>query len=39
MQQYQNVFDAKSKEYLIGELVWNFADFRTAQSGIFYRKR
>jgi beta-glucuronidase len=32
MGQYHHVFDQKKKEYLIGELVWNFADFKTGQS-------
>lgn len=32
LQNYHDVFDQKRKEYVIGELIWNFADFMTAQS-------
>ncbi|XP_060704267.1 beta-glucuronidase [Hemiscyllium ocellatum] len=48
MQEYFMVFDERRKDYLIGELIWNFADFLTAQStkrvdgnkkGIFTRQR
>ncbi|XP_067866403.1 beta-glucuronidase isoform X2 [Heterodontus francisci] len=48
MQRYFMIFDKKRKDYLIGELIWNFADFMTAQSitrvdgnrkGIFTRQR
>ncbi|XP_028662818.1 beta-glucuronidase [Erpetoichthys calabaricus] len=48
MQEYHAVFDVKRKEYVIGELIWNFADFMTVQSttrvvgnkkGIFTRQR
>ncbi|XP_069766937.1 beta-glucuronidase isoform X2 [Narcine bancroftii] len=48
MQEYFKVFDEKRKAYLIGELIWNFADFMTVQSktrvdgnkkGIFTRQR
>lgn len=28
---YHRAFDQKRKQYLIGELIWNFADFMTAQ--------
>ena len=28
---YHNVFDQKRKQYVIGELIWNFADFMTVQ--------
>lgn len=31
LQSYHNVFDQKRKQYVIGELIWNFADFMTAQ--------
>lgn len=31
LQNYHDVFDQKRKEYVIGELIWNFADFMTAQ--------
>ncbi|KAM3869598.1 beta-glucuronidase [Diretmus argenteus] len=48
LQNYHHVFDQKRKEYLIGELIWNFADFMTSQGvtrvvgnkkGIFSRQR
>ncbi|XP_074529172.1 beta-glucuronidase [Halichoeres trimaculatus] len=48
LQSYHNVFDQKRKQYVIGELIWNFADFLTAQGitrvvgnkkGIFSRQR
>ncbi|XP_042579413.1 beta-glucuronidase-like [Cyprinus carpio] len=48
LQNYHNVFDQKRKEFVIGELIWNFADFMTSQSiirvvgnkkGIFTRQR
>ncbi|KAA0717395.1 Beta-glucuronidase [Triplophysa tibetana] len=48
LQNYHNVFDQKRKEFVIGELIWNFADFMTAQNimrvvgnkkGIFTRQR
>ncbi|KAK1146259.1 beta-glucuronidase-like [Acipenser oxyrinchus oxyrinchus] len=32
LQEYHAVFDQKRKEYVVGELIWNFADFMTAQS-------
>lgn len=32
LQNYHSVFDQKRKKYVIGELIWNFADFMTAQS-------
>lgn len=32
LQQYHLVLDQKRKEYVVGELIWNFADFMTAQS-------
>ena len=32
LQNYHSVFDEKRKKYVIGELIWNFADFMTAQS-------
>lgn len=31
LRKYHNVFDQKRKEYVIGELIWNFADFMTVQ--------
>lgn len=48
LQSYHNVFDQKRKKYVIGELIWNFADFMTSQGimrvvgnkkGIFTRQR
>ncbi|XP_051903357.1 beta-glucuronidase [Hippocampus zosterae] len=48
LQSYHNVFDQKRKKYVIGELIWNFADFMTVQGitrvvgnkkGIFSRQR
>ncbi|TMS13823.1 Beta-glucuronidase [Larimichthys crocea] len=48
LESYHNVFDQKRKQYVIGELIWNFADFMTAQGitrvvgnkkGIFSRQR
>ena len=31
LQSYHSVFDQKGKQYVIGELTWNFADFMTVQ--------
>ncbi|XP_030078237.1 beta-glucuronidase isoform X2 [Microcaecilia unicolor] len=48
LKNYHSVFDQKRKHYMIGELIWNFADFMTQQSitrvsgnkkGIFTRQR
>ncbi|XP_069556770.1 beta-glucuronidase-like [Brachyistius frenatus] len=48
LQSYHDVFDQKMKQYVIGELIWNFADFMTKQGifrvggnkkGIFSRQR
>ncbi|XP_030009905.1 beta-glucuronidase isoform X2 [Sphaeramia orbicularis] len=48
LRRYHGVFDQKRKEYVVGELIWNFADFMTAQGitrvvgnkkGIFTRQR
>ncbi|XP_024121450.1 beta-glucuronidase isoform X2 [Oryzias melastigma] len=48
LQNYHKVFDQKRAQYLIGELIWNFADFMTTQGvtrvvgnkkGIFTRQR
>uniref|UniRef100_A0A673AV02 Glycoside hydrolase family 2 catalytic domain-containing protein n=1 Tax=Sphaeramia orbicularis TaxID=375764 RepID=A0A673AV02_9TELE len=41
LRRYHGVFDQKRKEYVVGELIWNFADFMTAQGtcgskGLFY---
>ncbi|KAF4073025.1 hypothetical protein AMELA_G00254150 [Ameiurus melas] len=48
LQNYHKVFDQKRKEFVVGELIWNFADFLTAQGitrvvgnkkGMFTRQR
>ncbi|TTG47527.1 Beta-glucuronidase [Bagarius yarrelli] len=48
LQLYHRVFDQKRKEFVVGELIWNFADFMTAQGitrvvgnkkGMFTRQR
>ncbi|XP_074466635.1 beta-glucuronidase [Sebastes fasciatus] len=48
LRSYHEVFDQKRKQYVIGELIWNFADFMTAQGltrvvgnkkGVFTRQR
>ncbi|KAI4814599.1 hypothetical protein KUCAC02_003788 [Chaenocephalus aceratus] len=48
LQSCHDVFDQKRKQYLIGELIWNFADFMTVQGitrvvgnkkGVFTRQR
>ncbi|XP_066517633.1 beta-glucuronidase [Hoplias malabaricus] len=48
LQDYHKVFDQKRKDFVIGELIWNFADFMTAQGitrvvgnkkGMFTRQR
>ncbi|KAG7224488.1 hypothetical protein INR49_015012 [Caranx melampygus] len=48
LQNYHDVFDQKRKQYVVGELIWNFADFMTAQGitrvvgnkkGVFSRQR
>lgn len=31
LKSYHNVFDQKRRQYVIGELIWNFADFMTTQ--------
>ncbi|XP_055418444.1 beta-glucuronidase isoform X2 [Bubalus kerabau] len=33
LEQYHVVLDQKRKEYVVGELIWNFADFMTNQLG------
>ena len=37
------VFDIYKKKFLVGEMIWNFADFNTAQSkkdsSYFYERR
>lgn len=39
--EYHKVFDSLKKEFLVGEMVWNFADFMTVQrnyiSIIYYK--
>ena len=32
MQEYHAVFDKYRSKFLVGEMVWNFADFMTDQS-------
>ncbi|XP_068457489.1 beta-glucuronidase [Clinocottus analis] len=48
LKNYHKVFDEKRKQYVIGELIWNFADFMTSQGvlrvvgnkkGVFTRQR
>ncbi|XP_016046770.1 beta-glucuronidase isoform X2 [Erinaceus europaeus] len=48
LEQYHLILDQKRKEYVVGELIWNFADFMTDQTiyrvlgnkkGIFTRQR
>lgn len=34
LENYHSVFDQKRKQYVIGELIWNFADFMTAQGAL-----
>ena len=34
MQRYHATFDKFRSKFLVGELIWNFQDFETAQSGI-----
>lgn len=36
LQNYHKVFDQKRKEFVVGELIWNFADFMTAQGKSAY---
>lgn len=31
LKSYHGAFDHKRKQYVVGELIWNFADFMTAQ--------
>ncbi|XP_077360838.1 beta-glucuronidase [Festucalex cinctus] len=48
LRRYHDVFDQKRKKYVVGELIWNFADFMTGQGitrvvgnkkGVFSRQR
>uniref|UniRef100_H3CT15 Beta-glucuronidase n=1 Tax=Tetraodon nigroviridis TaxID=99883 RepID=H3CT15_TETNG len=48
LRSYHSAFDQKRKQYVTGELIWNFADFMTAQGitrvvgnkkGVFTRQR
>ncbi|XP_013419250.1 beta-glucuronidase [Lingula anatina] len=48
MRKYHEIFDALRKQFLVGEMVWNFADFQTDQTttrvdgnkkGVFTRQR
>lgn len=36
LEKYHSVFDKKRKEYVIGELIWNFADFMTNQGKLVF---
>ena len=36
LREYHSVFDKKRKEYVIGELIWNFADFMTNQGKLVF---
>ena len=36
IEQYFPVFDKLRKEFLVGELIWNFADFMTKQGSFFF---
>lgn len=36
LREYHSVFDKKRKEYVIGELIWNFADFMTNQGELLF---
>lgn len=36
LKEYHSVFDKKRKEYVIGELIWNFADFMTDQGKLIF---
>ena len=38
LRSYHEVFDQKRKQYVIGELIWNFADFMTAQGDVLKRR-
>lgn len=31
LRNYHRVLDQKRKQYVVGELIWNFADFMTSQ--------
>jgi len=34
IQQYHSTFDLFRQSFLVGELIWNFADFATGQSDV-----
>ena len=36
LQEYHKVFDNARKNYLVGEMVWNFADFMTVQGKMIW---
>lgn len=36
LKSYHSAFDQKRKQYVTGELIWNFADFMTAQGSYSY---
>jgi beta-glucuronidase len=31
LQEYHKVFDVLKQQFLVGEMIWNFADFMTIQ--------
>lgn len=37
LRSYHSAFDQKRKQYVIGELIWNFADFMTTQGTYDWR--
>lgn len=36
LREYHAVLDKKRKEYVVGELIWNFADFMTNQGELLF---
>ena len=36
LSEYHKVFDKLRREFLVGEMVWNFADFMTVQGICIY---
>jgi len=37
MSEYHKAFDHMRPEFLVGEMVWNFADFMTSQGKYLHR--
>lgn len=35
IREYHKEFDELKKDFLVGEMIWNFADFMTKQGGLF----